>query len=308
MLIYCTSVQLYLISLAPKKTSDDISFKIKTKKRNKYLEEKQHSHVTHHHKTDERNRQLKQQLMYWSILGLWFVLLFWFRAVIQHNPERKQELLNKGKNLGSAFGQLTVNKDTNKDTPAKAPAEAPAAIVPKSEESKLTQSPEQQQPVKPPSLPLPTVLINRLAEDLKKGNIDAAIATISDQSIIFAGKDNLLTTLKNLPDPDTLVANHLKNNIGKPLVMNFKGKPRKVAPKKVTNGKVKLEANKRVVEISIASLSAEQKSLWIDTPESTEEYIVFCILLLQTSNANQATIYADKCGPLEPVIAKATEL
>ena len=228
--------------------------------------------------------------------------------MIQHDPEKRQKLLDKGKNIGSTIEQLTSDKKATQEPPPETPtipAPAPAAVL-KPVEEQMAEVPEQAPAT--PSLPLPSMLVNRLAQEFKKGDLAAAVATVSDQSIIFAGKDKLLTTLEKIPHPDTLIAEHLKNNIGKPLVMNFKGKPRKVIPRRVSNGKVKLEANKRTVEISIASLSAEQRSLWIDTPESMEEYIVFCILLLQTPNANQATIYADKCGPLEPVITKAATL
>ena len=309
----CANVDiLHLSTIVPdfteplKKENEEPSFKIKTKKRNKYLEKIQDKHISHHHAADEKSRQLRQQLICWGILGFWFIILFWFRAVIQHNPEKKQKLLDKGRNIGSVLQQLATKK---KDIPAQ-PAETETSSLPatvlKPVETQTSKTPAQ--PATPPSMPLPAVLVNRLAQAFKKGDLVTAIATASDQSIIFAGKDKLLTTLGSIPQPDTLVSRHLQNNIGHPLVMNFKGKPRKVIPKKVTGGKVKLEANNRSINISIASLSAEQKSLWIDTPESMQEYIVLCLLLLQTPNANQALIYARKCGPLEPVIKKAAIL
>lgn len=311
----CANVDiLYLSTIVPdftkpeKKAGDETSFKIKTKKRNKYLEEKQHSHVRHHNNADEQSRQFKQQLICWGILSLWFILLFWFRAVIQHDPQKKQELLDKVKDIGSAIEQLSSEADTDtapKDSTDTPPEHPPAAVL-KPVEAQMAEAPGH--PPATPSLPLPAVLVDRLAQELKKGDLAAAVATAADQSIIFAGKDKLLTTLESIPHPNTLVAKYLRNNIGKSLVMNFKGKPRRVIPKKVSGGKVKLEANGRYVQINIASLSAEQKSLWIDTPKTMEEYIVFCTLLLQTQNANQAKIYADKCGPLEPVITKAAEL
>jgi hypothetical protein len=69
------------------------------------------------------------------------------------------------------------------------------------------------------------------------------------------------------------VAKHLLKNIGQPLVMNFKGKPRKVVPQGVTGNIVKLEANGRSLDFNISNLTAEQKSNWIGPPQTAEEFL-----------------------------------
>ncbi len=309
----CANVDiLHLSTIVPdfteleKQESQEPSFIIKTKKRNKHLAKIQDKHVIQHHEADQKSRQFRQRIIWCVALGSWFVIIFWFRAVIQHDPERREKLLKKSRGITSALEGLTTKKTEVFIQPIEIEPNAPPAAVLKPIEAETEENAEQPDPA--PSLPLPAMLVNRLAQDFKRGDLNAAIATAADQSITFAGKDHLLETLKSIPQPDTVVAKHLKNNIGRPLVMNFKGQPRKVIPQSVSNGKVKLEANNRSVNVSIADLSAEQKSLWVDTPDTLQEYTVLCLLLLQTPQANQALIYAEHCGVLGPIIERAAAL
>lgn len=279
-----------------------ISVKFKPKKRNKYLEGIQDKHVIHHHEADEKSRRNLQQLIWWGLLALWLVILFWFRAVIQVNPEKRQKLLDKGKQISSTLDNIIPGKERTPET-VKTPEQNPKP----SAKLKYSQNtPHALNTVK--GEPIPADILQTLAQAFKSGDLAAAITALSSESLAFAGKDNLLSTLKKVPSSDDLVAKHLLQNLGKPLVMNFKGKPRKVVPKGVGNNIVQLEANGRSIDFSISKLTPEQKFNWIDPPQTVQEHIALCLLLLQIPQTAEAARYEAQCGPFAPVVQKAIEL
>jgi hypothetical protein len=114
--------------------------------------------------------------------------------------------------------------------------------------------------------------------------------------------------LIEIPSSDQLVTQHLLNNTGKSLVMNFKGKPRKVIPKGVKNNIVQLEAKGRSIDLNISKLNIEQKINWINPPANTAENIATLLLYLQKGDTKQARKYADKCGLLTEVAIEAVEI
>ena len=276
------------------------SFKIKTRKRNEYLAGMQDRHVSHHHEADKKNSRNTFQLVMWVILLCWLVILFWFRAVIQVNPHEKEKLLNKRRQIGSVIEELIPGRD-NRDNPAAAAESTPAT------DTRVTDRDNASSGIVPTE-PMPPALLDSMAQALKAGDVPDAIALLEQAASYYPGSGYIANQLKNLPAEDELVARHLRNNIGKPLVLNIKGTPRTVVCKGVNDNAVQLEANGRTVDFEIAKLTPEQKSNWIGTPQNTGESIVLCILLLQTPLAEEAAKYAQECGPLAPVILKASKL
>ncbi|MFO7938015.1 MAG: serine/threonine-protein kinase [Kiritimatiellia bacterium] len=269
------------------------AIRLKTKKRSRYLEDIQDRHVSHHHKSDEKSHMIRTQLLLWAVLIVWLAAVFRFRSVIQTSPENKTELPDRNN-----------HSITN---PEKLMPETDARAAAKTQPDQNILRPEETEP-NAPAMHLPAGLIDNLARQFRAGDISAAVQAVSDRNPVLAGRQQLTDMLNNIPSAETLVSKHLHRNTGKPLVMNFKGKPRKVIPVKVQDEIVTLEANGRSIDFRIAELSAEQKVNWIDPPRTEEENIAYCLLLLQTWRAKEAAIYADKCGILAPVIKKAAEL
>ena len=279
------------------------SIKIKTKQRNQYLADMQEKHVQHHHAIDQNRARKKMQFTLWAALILWFALLFWFRSILQTDPEQQKKVLRARDKIGSVIDELL---------PTVPSSESPETEPLNADDPMLTQTPSadnERMSLQLEPLEIPSELQNALALSFKKGDIAGAIHILSniDNENITA-QSSIIKILQTLPEPEQLVAAHLRDNLNKPLVMNFNGVPRTVTPRSVRNNTVVLEANGRSVEFNITDLSVEQKSLWINVPRTIEEHIVLCLLLLQTDDASKATAYAAECGPLAAVIETAAKM
>jgi serine/threonine protein kinase len=267
-------------------------YKIKTKKRNEYLSSMQDKHVSHHHEADKKSQQLKTQLICWAGLALWFVALFWFRAVIQTTPVAQQKPDNQSNSVIDSPGSQEL-------TPSQAgPTSANSSNSAKSS-TKINKKISQK---------MPTELMQTLAKALANNSPASAINTLRNATEDFSEKNEVLALLIEIPSSDQLVTQHLLNNTGKSLVMNFKGKPRKVIPKGVKNNIVQLEAKGRSIDLNISKLNIEQKINWINPPANTAENIATLLLYLQKGDTKQARKYADKCGLLTEVAIEAVEI
>jgi serine/threonine protein kinase len=271
--------------------SEPIAIRIKSRKRSEYLAGIQDKHVSHHHEVDARSTLQRQRMVMWLILSLWLAGLFWFRAIFQVNPEQQQALRDRGQSIGTIFEDLL-------------PPRRPDAVI----AAEMTEDAGEQAPAELAENPIPSALATTLAQALKNGDAAAAVAALESSEADFAGRSAMLRTLKNLPASEALVSAHIAGNINRPMVLNFKGTPRKVIPRSIDGTMVRLEANERSTDFNIANLSPEQKVNWMDTPRSVEEHVVFCMLLLQTPRAAEAARYAAGCGALAPVIERAVGL
>ena len=246
------------------------SFKIKKKKRNEYLSSIQDKHVSHHHEFDLKKQRKTAQIILWSILVIWFTVLFWFRAVLQGDPQNQRDLLENDK------------------------------------QAKVASTNQGQQ--ENPSGNMPQTLVEAIAQALAQNDLSAAITAVANDNHEYSDKLEVLALLKRVPSSDNLVAKHLRKNRDKALVLNFKGKPRMVLPRGVNNNMVKLEVNGRFIYLKIATLNIEQKMNWIDAPVTTEENFATALLFLQGPNTAKVAKYAAKCGPLTEAVQKAVQL
>ncbi len=284
-------------------TPTPTAFKIKTKKRNRYLSEIQDRHLSRHHKADQRSSLKKRNFILWSILAAWLAALFCFRVAVHsgrlsdNSAARSAEAKIDG--LISSFVPSVI--DTVEENATNVSEQPP---VP--DEAAVTTPPA---PGTNDQLPeLSAKLRRQLAELLRGGDTDAAVGLLEKNTETFSGREEMLNTLKKLPDADELVAGHLSRNLNRPLVMNIRDVPRTVVAREVRGRIVRLEANGRTVDFDITDLTTEQKANWIGEPQSIGEHIVLALLLLQSPNAAQATSYAEGCGVLAPVIDEAAGL
>jgi serine/threonine protein kinase len=279
------------------------AFKIKTKKRNRYLSEIQDRHLSRHHEADQRSSLKKRNFILWSILVAWLAALFCFRVAVQSGrlSDNPAAMRAEAKIDGLISSIVPSVIDTVEESAANVSEPRP---VP--DESAVTTLPA---PATNDQLPeLSTKLRRQFAELLRGGNTDAVIGLLEKNTKTFNGREEMLNTLKNLPDADELVARHLSRNLNRPLNMNIRNIPRTVVAREVRDRIVRLEANGRTVDCDITDLTPEQKANWIGEPQSIGENIVLALLLLQSSNAAQATLYAKGCGVLAPVINEAAGL
>jgi len=270
-----------------------LSFKIKTKKRNQYLSSMQDKHVSHHHEVDKKSQQFNIQLICWGLLTLWLVALFWFRAVIQVEPQSSETQPPPRTPDNAAIN--TPDAQTKTWLSTMPPDVTIDTLNPSAPDGK-------------PAQKIPEDLLENLAAALARNAPDIAITTLAGDNRDFDRKDTMLSLLKSVPTADQLVAQHLLENAGRPLVMNFKGKPRKVIPQRVTGNIVQLEANGKSIDLNISNLSIDQKLNWMDPPVNAAEHIATVLLLLQNGNPSKAAQHTDKCGVLAEITARAIEL
>ncbi len=272
------------------------TFKIKPRKRNQYLSSMQDRHVSQHHEADAKSQRRTAQLLWWGILVLWLALLFWYRSVLQVDPLKRQELREQGMKIGSAFeelipaGQQAEITDSGPDLQSGTPSGAPLTAQAVSTEK------------------LPPALLKTVAEALAANNLAQAITAAGAAGTGYTQQQELIALLRRVPSPDQMVAAYLRKNIGRPLIMNFKGAPRKVSPRSVSNQIVQLEANERAIDLDISTLSVEQKLNWIDPPATVEENIAAALLHLQSTNPAAAAGCAPGCGALAEAVEAAVKL
>ncbi|MDD2598742.1 MAG: serine/threonine-protein kinase [Kiritimatiellae bacterium] len=289
------------------------TFKIKPKKRNQYLSSMRDRHVMQHHEADEKNQRAMTQLLWWSVLMVWFAALFWYRTVLQIDPLRRQELRQRGEDIGAALEELIPlgQKQLEPELPAETPdmesdGATNALDISEEQVAVVARSATPDTPSATPDMPSAT--LDTIAAALAANDISAAIAAMTLDSQDYPQREALIALLQRVPSAEQIVAKHLLKNIDQPLVLNFKGVPRKVIPRAVKGHTVQLEANERSVNLDISTLTTEQKLNWIEKPVTVEEHIATAMLQLQSSEPAKAASYAAGCGALAGAVERAIVL
>jgi len=272
------------------------TFKLKPKKRNQYLSSMQDKHVIQHHEADEKSQRNMTQLLVCTLLAVWFVALFWYRTVLQIDPIRRQELRLQGEELSSSAEKLIPlrQKQQSPELPKAAP-DLKSEVL-----NELPDTPEGQD-----EMNLPSAVLDMIAATLAANDIGSAITAITLDSQNYPQRAALIALLRRVPSSEQMVAKHLLEKIDQPLVMNFKGVPRKVIPRAVKGYMVQLEANGRSVDLDISTLSTEQKLNWIEKPVTIEEHLAVALLQLQSQEPAKAALYAAGCGALAGAVERA---
>ena len=268
-----------------------LAVRIKKKKRNEYLSSIQDKHVSQHQDADTKKGAKTTQLICWSFLALWLVAIFWYRSVLQVDPIKQQDLLNRGKQAIKSFEVLIPENN----------AESPDETT---ENTAERNSAKQNERIKEIS----RVATATLAKAIADNNLSYAIKALASTPDELPQKMEIMALLKGVPTSDQLVADFLIKNIGKAQVMNFKGNPHKVVPVKVANNMVTLEANGKSMDLDISILSVEQKLNWIGIPATIEENMAKVLLLLQSPRRTEAAELASACGVLAEAVEQAVKL
>jgi serine/threonine protein kinase len=270
------------------------------------------------------NNQKRENLCWGLLLG-WLVVVFWFRTVYQTDPAftNPQPLASpvpeatrqtSGSINGSSLPPKTStveeslptaqNGEATRPSNDAAPAAQPAAepSVPVQHAAPQTDSST--------GLPtgIPPPVLSGLALALSSGDLAAAQKAVRNASEKFQEKESLLGFLEQIPSPDTLVADYLKSQIGKPLLFEHNGKQRTVIPRSVENNIVHLESNGRGAELPIDKLTADEKLRWMDKPQAAARWASYCIVLLHSSKREEIHARVSGCPLLSSAFIQAAEL
>ena len=277
--------------ISEKNQEPQLAVRIKKKKRNEYLSSIQDKHVSQHQDADTKKGERTTQLICWGLLMLWLAAIFWYRSVLQVDPQKQQDLLNRGKQALKSFEELIP--ESNDESPDET-AGSVTDLNPAEQNERIKE--------------ISRVATATIAKALANNNLSDAINALVSTPDELPQKTEIMALLKGVPAPDQLVADFLIKNTGKAQVMNFKGKPHKVMPVKVINNMVTLEANGKSMDLDISTLSVEQKLNWIGNPSTAEENLAKVLMLLQSQRRTEAAELASACGILAEAVEQAVKL
>ncbi|HQL51378.1 MAG TPA: serine/threonine-protein kinase [Kiritimatiellia bacterium] len=287
----------------------------------------QSKNIQDEHASEIRRETLIKESVCWLVLLLWLAAIFWIRAVWQVDPQRAegagplphlaQALANLPQTVDALTGQLPAPppeaSEIEPDLPAAAPATPPPPPAADSRPVAPAAEPEPAaaaapQPVAEPALPagIPDALAARLADALATGSPAAALRALEADPVAFQEKPRLAELLGTVPEPDALVAEYLRSQIGKPLIFERNGKQRTVIPREVQNGIIRVEANGRGIDIAISDLTADEKLRWMEPPKDGPRAVAYCLALMRSSRREEIPARAAACPPLlAPLLTEA---
>ena len=261
----------------------------------------------------------------WGFLVCWLALVFWFRAVYQCDPAHADTPAP----LGSLADTVSPIAESDKapqsvpggdgDAEVQAPMPAsPAAPEPVAQPATLPASVTEQaakSPATPPSpvpdtLPagIPPAVIQGLALALANDDLGAARQIVKNAPERFKEKEELQNLIDQTPSPDTLVADYLKGQIGKPLLFEHNGKQLTVIPRGIENGIIQLEANGRGAEFPVEKLTADEKLRWMDRPQDAAHSVAYCMALLHSTRRAEIHARMTGCPLLAAALTQALDL
>ncbi len=301
----------------------------------------QSKNIQDEHASEIRRETLIKELFCWSVLAVWLAALVWFRAVYQADPAHADaalafpQLSDTVTQLSESFENIRILADESDPTvPPKAPETTaiPPTVPPKAPETTsipppAPPTPQEPAPATPPPAPekpavmaaapetaaplpagIPASLATGLAQAFAKGDLPAARQLVKAEGSRFQEKEALATLLEQMPEPDTLIADYLQTQIGKPLIFEHDGKQRTIIPRGVENGVIHIEANGRGLEYAIDKLTADEKLRWMDRPKDEPSTAAYCLILMRSSRHAELQARAAGCALLAPVLIEAADL
>jgi hypothetical protein len=270
----------------------------------------QGKHLAEGHADEIRRNDLALQWACWSLLAVWLTLVFWFRAVYQAAPDR-QGAPSPIAQLGEAVAHLSESFEDLRPQPDKVELDVPQAPVPDIPAPAAPAPPPAaatpDSPAPAPAQPagIPPTLSQGLAQAFANADLATARQLVQTCTQRFQDKEALLALIGQIPEPDTLVAEHLKAQIGKPLVFERSGKQRTVIVRGVDNGIIHVEANGRGAELMIDKLSDDEKLGWMDKPKEPAQCAAYCVALMRSSRRSEIYARAAGCPLLTAVLIEA---
>ena len=287
----------------------------------------QSKNIQDEHASEIRRETLIKELFCWSVLAVWLAALVWFRAIYQADPAHADamfafpQLSDTVTQLSESVENIRILAEESDPTvPPKAqettaipppapptPQEAPPATPPPAPEKPavMAAAPETAAPL---PAGIPVALATGLAQAFAKGDLPAARQLVKAEGSRFQEKEALVALLEQMPEPDTLIANYLQTQIGKPLIFEHDGKQRTIIPRGVENGVIHIESNGRGLEYAIDKLTADEKLRWMDRPKDEPTTAAYCLILMRSSRHAELQARAAGCALLAPVLSEAADL
>jgi len=302
-------------------TAEDITdadaprIRLKLKRKNSRLAAYQSKTITDEHAEDIRRTTRSKEILLWSGLTLWLLLVFWYRAAYETAPpvsDQPEDAVEAQTIIDPPATQpaedIRVFTDTS-DVIAPTEADNAAPVADLSNTQAVPEASAAALPALSDSLPLmPPALAAALAKALSRGDLQNARAILQAETTAFQDKDDIQAFLDQMPDLDSLVAEYLKTQIGKPLVLEHNGVLRTVIPRGIDNNIIHLEAGGRGVEMPISRLAPDTKLRWMGKPAEPPALAAYCLALMRSARRDEVYGLAEKCPPLTSLLTEAARL
>lgn len=269
--------------------------------------------LTDAHALDVQRATRAKKTLLWIALALWLLLLFWYRAAYETAPEKLPDTPAKANESPVAEAVPTLGQGETPPITDK-PSETPATAKPLPEPASTSvadapPTPEPSVPTPVEKLPtMPSALSTALAQALADGELQRARTLLQADNTAFQQKDEIIAFLEQMPDPDSLVADYLEKQIGKPLAMEHNGVLRTVIVRGIGNGVIQLESGGRGAEMPIRRLTPKMKLRWTEKPSAPPALAAYCLTLLRSSRREEVYDLAKQCPPLSDLLTEAVKL
>ena len=311
---------------APHSNGDNkaLRIRLKRKAKNDDIAAFQSKNLIDEHADDIRREDLTFMRVCWGILAAWLALVFWFRAIYQAAPlyagsPQSFSQLNSAATPLPDPSENTVLLQEERVSPERPPAGSPPTPTPNNTLNRPDVQPAVQPSVPAPSAPvpvpaempppppagIPTLLKTSLAQAFAKGDLATARQLVQATRADFQGKKELETLISQIPEPEDLVVEYLKTQIGKPLVLDHNGKQRTVIPRAVADGVIHIEANGRGAEFPISKLTPDEKLSWMEIPKDAARHAAYCLTLMHSSRRAEISVRAADCPLIAPILIEA---
>jgi len=285
------------------------------------------------HQAEIRRENAIMNVVAWLILFAWLGAIFWFRAVVQKDPQpvppAETTVPMVSSELTVVETPMSLEKESappvaseppvvKAESPVEAPTSAPvtvAAPTPATETPQV-EPPKATTPAVAKALPPQPVLAEepsetleiQLVEAISKGDAEVCIKLLNENPEPFSTKASMLALLQKAPSVVALVEASARTLVGRPVPLLRNGRERIVTPRQVGNGVIQVEANGRTVDLPIAILTADEKLNWIDPPATPAESLTYCLLLMHTAKRAEVEKQAENCPLFKRYLQKAAAL
>jgi len=253
------------------------------------------------HAREIRKETLVREGFCWLALAAWLTGLFWVRAVLEPaegQPALPPEPESPPREEAQAVAKRPEAEHAAQNTGA--PAVTDLSVPPPSAAG-IAADPSAAGEMHP-------ALKTALSQALIKGNLIRARALVQSHPSPFRNQAELAAFLTDMPDPDSLVAEYLLDQTGKPLQWERNGKTRTVIPRAIVGNTAHLDANGNRAELPLDTLSPEEKLRWMNPARNAHQTAAQCLVLLHSPRRHEIRSRMAHCPLLAPFLEEALRL
>ncbi len=298
---------------APVPTEDEADtprVRVSKKTRSRSIAAYQGKHLIDAHADEARRDDRLREALCWTLLACWLALVFWFRALYTPDPNASSLAQLAAPLLDVLREPLPQPEDDPLEPPSSSISpEAPAPSAPSEGAAAAVTPPPPEKPAADLLPEMPAALRDMLVTAFAAGDLPSARAAVRSMASDFRARGELQALLDRTPTPDELLAEQIRTQIGRPVMIEHNGKPRTVIPRSVTQDTVQLETNGRGVDVPFTALPSDTRLRWLGAPpRDPDRLLAYCLTLLRSSRRDELpALAAGLPSPFADLLSRAAE-